>query len=135
MSENKKNIIFFDGVCNLCNGAVSFIIKRDKKNQFQFASLQSEFAEDFLSNYPELPPDLDSIVYVEEGKIYFKSAAAIRIARKLGGIYKMAAIFKLLPRKLGDRLYDYIARNRYRWFGKRESCMVPDPSLRSRFFD
>lgn len=133
MSQNKKNIIFFDGVCNLCNGAVTFIIKRDKKNQFHFASLQSEFARDFLSGYPELPPDLDSIVYVEGGKMYYKSIAAIKIALKLGGIYKMALIFRVLPRKLSNWLYDYIARNRYKWFGKRESCMVPDPSLQSRF--
>jgi len=133
MSQNKRNIIFFDGVCNLCNGAVTFIIKRDRKNQFHFASLQSEFARDFLSNFPGLPPGLDSIVYVEAGKAYYKSAAAIRIAVKLGGTYKVAVIFKVLPRKLGDRLYDYIARNRYKWFGKRESCMVPDPSLQSRF--
>lgn len=135
METETRNIIFFDGVCNLCNGAVQFILKRDKTEVFSFASLQSEFAQAHLRNFPNLPKDLDSIVYSEGGKTWYKSAAVFRIAKKLGGIYRVVNIFRVLPGSWNDKLYDYIAKNRYRWFGKKESCMVPDPALKSRFLD
>ncbi len=131
----QSSVILFDGVCNLCNGAVNFIISRDKNSQFKFSSLQSSFASQQLASYlpgSQLP---DSIVYLEEGKVYFKSAAAFEIARKLGGSWKFFLIFKILPRSFTDALYDLIARNRYSWFGRRDTCRVPTPELKARFLD
>lgn len=135
MQQEARNIIFFDGVCNLCNSSVQFILKRDTRQQFHFASLQSDFASDYLKSFTNLPENLDSIVYVEGNNAYYKSTAVFRIAHRLGGLYRFVNIFKVFPRKFTDWLYDLIADNRYRWFGRKESCMVPDPSVKSRFLD
>ena len=130
-------VIFFDGICNLCNASVIFIIRHDKRGRFKFASLQSEFAKDFLKKHAmfadarSLP---DSLILVQENKIYFKSEAALEISRQLSGIWKVLIIFGIIPRTLRDWLYDVVARNRYKWFGKRQSCMVPSPEISERFF-
>lgn len=124
-------IVLFDGVCNLCNGAVQFIIARDKHQDFRFASLQSTFGQ----QYQEQVGEVDSILLVEEGQVYQKSTAALRIARKLNGLWPMLFVFIIIPPFLRDFIYDIIARNRYRWFGKKESCWLPTPDLKALFLD
>ncbi len=136
--ENKK-IIFFDGVCNLCNSAVNFVIKHDGANQFKFASLQSKAAESMLSRFP-LPLDkklevnaMGTIVLWSGKRYYTKSSAALTIAKDLSGAYPLLYAFMIIPKFLRDAVYDYISRNRYNWFGKREECMVPTAELRAKF--
>ncbi len=147
-----SRVILFDGVCNLCNASVNFIIDRDNKKLFQFASLQSEYAQNLISNSTEdvrfftskgiIPLNesirkelnsLSSILYFEDNILYHKSDAALRIAEHLGGLYKFISIGRILPTFLRDFIYEYIARNRYRWFGKKESCRMPSPELKERF--
>ncbi len=130
-----KKIILFDGVCNLCSGAVTFIIKRDKKNVFRFASLQSDLGKSLLEKFGIDPVKTDSIILISKGKAYIKSSAALHIARDLNGGYPLLTGFLIVPKFLRNGLYDFIAKNRYRWFGKKESCMIPNPELKSRFLD
>ena len=125
-------IVFFDGVCNLCNAAVRFIIQRDPKAYFRFASLQSEIAA------KKLPPDFrekagDSIVLLEDGKFFWSSTAALRIARRLRAPWPLLYAGILIPRFLRNPIYGWIARNRYRWFGKKDACELPTPELKGRF--
>jgi predicted DCC family thiol-disulfide oxidoreductase YuxK len=130
-------VIFFDGICNLCNASVNFIIRHDKTGKFRFASLQSEFAKAFIENNTSLINGHilpDSLILAEDGKVYFRSEAALRIAQKMDGIWKVLIIFRIIPHKWRDLLYDFIAKNRYQWFGKRQSCMVPTPEISDRFF-
>lgn len=126
-------IILFDGVCNLCNGAVNFVIERDKKNVFKFAALQSEVGRELASKYEIDTAALDSIILIDGDTHYQKSTAALRIARELSGGYPLLYGFMVLPKFLRNAVYDYIARNRYKWFGKKENCMIPTPELKSRF--
>lgn len=126
-------LILFDGVCNLCNSSVNFIIDRDPDGYFQFAALQDEAARPILAQYSLSAEYTGSIVLVEDGQCYRQSEAALRIARHLQGAWPLLYHFILLPRPLRDTLYDWIARNRYRWFGKRDSCRIPTPELRMRF--
>lgn len=128
-----QTIIFFDGLCNLCNGAVQFAIKRDTKNVFKFASLQSDIAVTELAKYGVNPNQLNSIVLLEEGKIYQKSTAALRIAKRLTGLWPLLYVFIIVPPFIRDGIYRFIAKNRYKWFGKQESCWVPTPELKSKF--
>lgn len=124
-------VIFFDGVCGLCNGFVDFIIKIDKKGEFKFSPLQSDYA---LKNLPaEYTKDLKSIVYLDNGKVLSRSEAVIKILNDIGGIWKMAAIGKWLPATLRDAAYDMVAQNRYHLFGRKETCRIPTPEERSRF--
>ena len=119
-------IILFDGVCNLCNSSVQFILKRDGTGKFRFSSLQSEFSKEMLKRY-NLPVDyLESIILLHNGKIYTSSDAVIEILNHLGGFYKLFSVFKIIPKFLREPLYKFIARNRYRWFGRKDSCMVPE---------
>lgn len=132
--EGKKAVVLFDGVCNLCNGAVDFIMKRDTKNYFVFTSLQSEAAKEILEeNFPKtLAPD--SILLWENNVLYIKSLAALRIAKSLPGAWPIVFyIGRLFPRLLRDVIYDFIARNRYRWFGKSSTCRLPTEAERSKF--
>lgn len=131
--DKKDKIILFDGVCNLCNGAVTFIIKRDKNNLFKFATLQSEIAEELLIAKLSDKELLDSIVLIENGKQYTKSSAALRIAKNLSGAYPLLYIFMVIPKFLRDWVYSIIAKNRYKWFGKRDACMIPTPELKKKF--
>jgi predicted DCC family thiol-disulfide oxidoreductase YuxK len=129
----EKSILLFDGVCNLCNGSVQFVIKRDPKGKFLYAPLQSEVGQALLEQY-DLPVEtMNSVVLVENGKVYTRSDAPLQVARGLGGLWPITAIFFLVPRFIRDGIYDWIARNRYRWFGKREACMIPTPELKQRF--
>jgi len=126
-------IILFDGVCNLCNASVQFVIRHDPQARFKFAALQSATAEKLLQNCAFDRASLDSVILVEDGRVYIESDAALRIARKLGGGWWLLAGFSIVPRPIRDAVYRFIARNRYRWFGKQESCMMPTPDLRARF--
>ena len=129
-----KSIVLFDGVCNLCNSAVQFIIRHDPNAHFQFASLQSPQAQKCLAGH-RLEGYSESIVLVEDSKIYNASTAALRIARRLSGLWSLFYVFIIIPRPIRDWVYSIIARNRYRWFGRRDECMVPTPNLRERFLD
>lgn len=131
--EQEKKIILFDGVCNLCNGAVTFIIKRDKRDLFRYAALQSETGLQFIEKHGVDTSKTDSIILVENEKYYTKSSAALRVARHLSGGYPLLYGFMILPKFIRDRLYDIIANNRYTWFGKKESCMIPTPELKEKF--
>lgn len=126
-------ILLFDGVCNLCNASIQWVIEHDPQAQFRFASLQSDFAKELLAGYDLPPAALDTVILVENGKAYTRSDAALRVARKVGGLWSLLSAFLIVPRPLRDLVYNFIARNRYRWFGKQESCWLPTPDLRSRF--
>ena len=134
MTENHAAVLF-DGVCNLCNASVNFIIDHDPGEYFQFASLQSEEAEELLAMCSDGPVTLETIVLIENGTCYDRSTAVLRIARRLSGVWSLAYAFMLIPRPLRDAVYDRIARSRYDWFGKRESCRVPTPDLEDRFLE
>ena len=130
-----KSIIFFDGVCNLCNSSVNFIIKHDKKKQFLFASLQSDAAKEILLQYNSKKINLDSIVLLDNGKLFEKSTAALRISKHLNNGLFLLYIFIIIPTFIRDYLYNYIAKNRYKWYGKKDSCMIPTKDLKSRFLE
>jgi predicted DCC family thiol-disulfide oxidoreductase YuxK len=125
--------VLFDGVCNLCNGTIRFIIERDPHARFQFAPLQSPAADRLIGAHVDRASLPDSVVLLDDGRIHVRSAAALRIARQLRFPWPLAWIFILVPRPIRDWVYDVIARHRYRWFGKRDECMVPTPDLRNRF--
>jgi predicted DCC family thiol-disulfide oxidoreductase YuxK len=126
---NPKTIIFFDGVCNLCNFTVNILIDLDKKNNLMYSSLQSEFAKQTL----KAEQSLDSVLVLKNGQIYKKSSAVFEILSSLGGAYKIALLFKFLPRFILDWFYDIIAKNRYKLFGKTESCRIPTSELKAKF--
>jgi len=128
-----KSIILFDGICNLCNSSVNFIIKNDKKEHFLFASLQSDAAKDILLQYQVKKIKFDSILLIENGEIFEKSRAALRISRNLDGAYRFIYFLKIIPKFLTDWIYEIIARNRYKWFGKKEFCMIPSSQVKNRF--
>ena len=126
-------IVLFDGVCNLCNGAVNFIIYHDPKAQFRFASLQSDFGQTELQRLG-LPSDvIETLILLDEGQAWLRSTAALRIARRLGAPWSWLYPLIVLPRPVRDWMYNLIARNRYRWFGKQETCRVPTAELKARF--
>lgn len=126
-----ERIVLFDGVCNFCNSSVQFIINRDPSGKFHFASQQSDVGEKLMTQHGI--SGNDSIVYIEDGKSYIKSAAALRIAKQLSGMWPAFFAFIIIPPPLRNVVYDVVAKNRYRWFGKRDSCMIPPPSIRKRF--
>ncbi|MDW0116708.1 DCC1-like thiol-disulfide oxidoreductase family protein [Sporosarcina thermotolerans] len=128
-----KRIVLFDGECNFCNSSVQFIIKRDPAAHFLFTSLQSDIGQKYVKQY-RIPADVDSIVLIENERAYTKSSAALHIAKKLDGLWHLLFLFILVPRFIRDGVYDYVAENRYRWFGKNEdACMLPSPEIRKRF--
>lgn len=128
-----NRIILFDGVCNLCNASIQFIIKRDQKGLFKFASLQSEVGKTLLAQHHIDGTKMDSVVYIENGKAYTESTAAIRVAGYLGFPWNLLQVFLIVPSVIRNVVYQWIARNRYKWFGKQDSCMLPDASLEARF--
>jgi predicted DCC family thiol-disulfide oxidoreductase YuxK len=128
-------IILFDGVCNLCNGLVQFILKRDPAAKFKFASLQSDFGRSQLVRFNMNPDLLHSIVVIEEGHAFERSSAVLRIARHLGGPWKIFMIFKIIPKGVRDALYNLIASNRYSIFGKTRHCMIPSPNVKEHFIE
>lgn len=128
------SIILFDGVCNFCNGSVQFILKNDPVGHFRFASLQSDVGKKLLKQHGIIN-DINSFVLIEDNKYYVKSSAALRICRNLEGPWKFLYFFRFVPRPFRNFFYDLIAKNRYKWFGKTESCMLPSPEVRNRFLD
>jgi len=131
-----KKIILFDGVCNLCNNAVSKVIEFDKKNTFVFAALQSKAGQTIIKQLKINTQKIDSIILYEPGVSYqIKSEAALEIMNDFGGIWKLTQIFTFFPTSFSNWVYDFIARNRYKWFGKKESCMIPTPELKAKFLD
>ncbi len=130
---DNKNIILFDGICNLCNSSVQFIINRDKKDQFLFSSLQSDASQQILlqNNLENL--DFKTILLIENGKVYSKSTAILRIAKQLSGLYPVFYGFIIIPKPIRDFFYTIISKNRYKWFGKKDSCMIPTTKLKAKF--
>jgi predicted DCC family thiol-disulfide oxidoreductase YuxK len=134
-TESKYKVILFDGVCNLCNASVNFVIRNDKKGVFKFAPLQSNFGEQTLKKYAISPKDTDSIILIDREKSYIKSSAALYIAKHLSGAYPLLFGFMIIPKFMRNLVYDFIAINRYKWYGKEESCMIPAPELKEKFID
>lgn len=126
-------VILFDGVCNYCNSICNFIIKHDPGKHFRFAHLQSKAGRDLLAQYGFAPDMLDSVVLIENGAAYLKTDVTIHMARHLTGIVRWAVLLRLVPRFIRNIGYDIIARNRYRWWGKQDACIVPTPDVRDRF--
>ncbi|HEU4496383.1 MAG TPA: thiol-disulfide oxidoreductase DCC family protein [Flavobacterium sp.] len=129
-----KKIILFDGICNLCDSSIQFVIKHDKKDVFRFVALQSELGQQLIKYLSVDTAKIDSIILFEPGKAYYyKAEAALKIAKQLGGIYKTIGWLSIFPKSLANLIYDYIARNRYKWYGKKEACMIPTPELKAKF--
>lgn len=126
-------VLFFDGVCNLCNASVQWVLRHDRRGQFRFAALQSELGRQVLAQHGINAGALDTVVLLAEGRVYTRSDAALELLRRLGGPWAGLSILRRLPRPLRDAVYNWIARNRYRWFGRQESCWLPRPEWKSRF--
>ncbi len=133
ITDQNGPVLYFDGVCNLCNRTVQWIIKQDKKKIFRFAPLQSAGGVALVQLRGE--NNANSVLLVVDGRIYSKSSAALQVAKQLGGIYSLFYVFIIIPVFLRDAVYNFIARNRYKWFGQQASCMIPTPELRARFVD
>jgi predicted DCC family thiol-disulfide oxidoreductase YuxK len=133
VSTTQNPILLFDGYCNLCNSAVQFVLKHEKNSNLRFASLQSEIGIQLLKQYAINPNVIDSLVFIEKGKCYTKSTAALKLSRYLKGIYGLGIIFIIIPSFIRNIVYDFIAKNRYKWFGKIDSCLMPDKDLQKRF--
>lgn len=130
----EKKILLFDGVCNLCNSSVQYVIKRDEKDEFRFVALQSELGQEIVKHIGIADKNIDSIVlYLPGIAYYYKSSAVIEISKSLQVFFNYGMLFRLLPTFLRDSVYDYIAKNRYKWYGKQESCMIPTPELKAKF--
>jgi len=129
-----KKIILFDGVCNLCESSVLFVIKRDKKDIFRFVALQSDLGKEIIEHIGLSKKNIDSVILYEPGISYnYKSAAALEIAKDLGGFFHLGTIFKIIPSGLRNVLYDYISKNRYLWYGKKDNCLLPTEEIKSKF--
>ncbi|MGX1024168.1 thiol-disulfide oxidoreductase DCC family protein [Psychroflexus sp. MBR-150] len=131
-----KHIVLFDGVCNFCNNSVRFIIKHDKKDLYRFASLQSQLGQSLTKSRGIDTQKIDSIILIQPGEAYYiKSNAALEIAKNLNSFYPILSVFVYLPRGFRDFFYDFIAHNRYKWFGKKETCPMPKPEEQDKFLE
>ncbi|MES2760617.1 MAG: DCC1-like thiol-disulfide oxidoreductase family protein [Bacteroidota bacterium] len=128
-----KTILLFDGYCNLCHSSVQFVLKHEKNTEIYFTSLQSSVGIEILNYYKIDPAKTDSLVLIEKNKAYTKSSAALRITKYLKGIYSLGFAFIIVPAFVRNWIYDFIAKNRYKWYGKQESCIIPDENLAKRF--
>ncbi len=128
-------VILFDGVCNLCSGSVQFIIKHDPQQQFRFASLQSAFGQQVLEKHKLPVTAFGSFILLENGTVYTKSSGALRVAKKLSGAWPALIILMIVPPFIRNAVYDFVAKNRYKWFGKKEECWIPDPRLKDLFIE
>ncbi len=131
--DKENAIVLFDGMCNFCSGSAMFIIKRDRKGYFRFAAFQTDPGRSLLQEYDIEPEKFDSLILIEKGKVYRRSVAALRIARRLMGGWPVFYAFIIIPSFIRNFFYDLVARNRYRWFGKRKTCFIPDQDIRNRF--
>lgn len=128
-----KTILLFDGYCNLCHSSVQFVLKHEKNNELYFTSLQSPIGVEILKYYSINPNEIDSLVLIEKNKAYVKSSAALRVSKYLKGLYPIAFGLLIIPSFIRNWVYDYVAKNRYKWFGKMDNCLVPDENLSKRF--
>jgi predicted DCC family thiol-disulfide oxidoreductase YuxK len=126
-------VILFDGICNLCCGWVRFLIRHDKQMKFRFASFQSEAGEKLIKTLGLITGNMETIIYLKENHILRYSSAVLEILKEMGGIWKILTVFKLIPTKIRDRIYQFIACKRYTFFGKRSSCLLPTPEIKKRF--
>jgi predicted DCC family thiol-disulfide oxidoreductase YuxK len=133
MIDADHPILLFDGVCNLCNTSVQWVIRYDRKSIFRFAALQSDVGQQLLQQLGRSTNHFDSAVVIDGNKVYTESDAPLTVASRLGGIWQLARIFWLVPKPVRDTVYRFVARNRYRWFGRTESCMLPQPGWKARF--
>jgi predicted DCC family thiol-disulfide oxidoreductase YuxK len=131
----EKPIVLFDGVCNFCNYWMNFAIKRNSKKNLKFTTLQGETAKQILPQYNINPTSLSSVIFIDKGKAYTQSSASLRICKYMDGGWKLFYGLIIIPKFIRDVIYNWIARNRYKWFGKKDSCMVPTPELRERFLE
>lgn len=130
-----EKIVLFDSVCNLCNSSVQFIIKHDKKGQFLFGSLQGNYGQETLRKFNLPTNEFNSFMLLEDGKLYTKSTGALRMLKHLGGAWSLLYAFIIVPKFIRDGVYNWVAKNRYKWFGKKEACWLPTPDLKARFLD
>jgi predicted DCC family thiol-disulfide oxidoreductase YuxK len=130
--DSLERIVLFDGVCNLCSSSVQFIIARNSKKNIKFAALQSDFGQAQLTKY-QLSSEVRTIVLIKGEQIFTRSAAVLEICKELNGLYPLLVFLKIIPRPLCDWIYNFVARRRYRWFGKKDQCWLPTPDLQSRF--
>ena len=126
-------IILFDGVCNFCNSAVNFTLKRNTKAEIRFAPMQSEAGQKLLQQYNLPADDMESFVFIENGVAYKQSTAALKVCRHLRGLWPICYVFMIVPKFIRDGIYNWIAKNRYKWFGVKQACMIPTPEVKSRF--
>ena len=131
--KNDIAIVLFDGVCNFCNSSINRIIKHDKKNYFRFAPLQSVIGQELLKKYAIDSSQTDSIILIENNKAYIKSTAILRVTKHLNRLYPLMYSLLIIPPFIRNGVYDLIARNRYKWFGKKEVCMIPTPEIKEKF--
>ena len=135
MDSNQHPILLFDGVCNLCNGFVQFVIKRDPEGIFRFTALQSKAGQELLTTHQQEKSNLSTVILLENGRVYTHSDVALRVATRLGGAWSLFSVFSIIPRSIRDHIYNWVAQNRYPWFGKKEQCMIPTPDIKARFLD
>ena len=133
MDNNDLPVVLFDGVCNLCNGFVIFIIKRDRAGRIRFASFQSGYARQKLQEAGHHPDAFHSVILLRRGQVFERSDAVLEIFRYLGGAWPLLRVMGMFPRSIRDYVYNVIAQNRYKWFGKKDACMIPTPELKARF--
>lgn len=133
LTTMENPILLFDGVCNFCDSTINFVIERDKKNLFKYASLQSEPGQELLKKHGLPTEDFDSFVYIENGKAFTKSSAALKVAQNMTGLWPLFYGFMIVPKFLRDAVYTTIAKNRYKWFGKKDECALPSPEVRAKF--
>jgi len=134
MKEEKK-IVLFDGVCNLCSSSVQFIISHDKKNQFLFGSLQGKAGREYLQKFNLPENDFNSFMLVEGDQLFTRSSGALRMLKHLGGRWQLLYAFIIIPKFIRDGIYNLVAKNRYKWFGKKEECWIPTPEWKAKFLD
>lgn len=137
MLQNRYNkpILLYDGVCNLCSGAVKFVIKNDPKDRFYFASLQSETGKGIMRNHELDANEMDTFVFIKDDVVFIRSSAALHLFREMGFPWNLSYALILVPGQVRDAVYKFISRHRYKWFGKKDSCMVPDEKIKGRFLD
>ena len=130
---NDNPVILFDGICNFCNSAVNFTLKRNTKADIRFAPMQSEAGQKLLQQYNLPADDMQSFIFIETGKVYKQSTGALKVCRYLRGLWPLCYGFIIVPKLIRDGIYNWIAKNRYKWFGIKESCMIPAPEVKKRF--
>ena len=133
MKMNTQSVILFDGFCNFCNGAVNFVLKRNKKANILFTPMQSAAGQKLLEQHHLPPDDMKSFIFIENNTVYKQSTGALKVCRHLSGLWPLCYGFIIVPKFIRDGIYNWIAGNRYKWFGKKESCMIPTPEIKARF--